>query len=106
MAVWPTFNLVATLKDGFIKTGIFPFSKEVIRDTLRSVSKPAVGAASSSYSPQKRQLRVVLADMNLSDTNINSLIEDADRKARGVSAAYNIADTFRSVLLRHNPHKK
>jgi hypothetical protein len=105
MALWPTFNLTATLKDGFQKTGLFPFSPGIIESTVKPVSKSSV-VSPSTYSPQKKQLRNALADMNLSVSDINAVVSDAERKARGVSVAYDLADTLRSTLLQHNPPKQ
>jgi len=94
MALWPTFNLAATLKDGFQKTGIFPFSPELIRSTVKPVAKPVQVAVSAMPSPKKRKLREALAEMNLSEFDIKALMDEADRRVRGVTVGYDNAKKY------------
>ena len=107
IALWQTFNVSSTLIDGFKKTGLFPFAPEIILATVKPIGQQMIAApASPTISPQKRKIREALVEMNVNDEEAKSVLDHAERAARGKSLGYDIAKSFQAALLNLNPIKK
>ena len=108
LEVWEKCNFSETLRDGFRKTGLFPFDANIILKTVTSVGPTDEPASPGplTFSPQKRKLREVLEDMKVPEDSINSIVGQAMRSARGQTIGYDIAKSLRKALLESNPKKQ
>ena len=106
MAVWPTFNLAITLRDGFLKTGLSPFSPEIIRATVKPVAATPVRFLPGISSPLKKKLRSVLTELDLPEHEISNTLALVDSKVRGISTPLQTVQVFHSLLLSGRTEKQ
>ena len=106
--MWNECPFYDTLRNGFKKTGLFPFGPEVILGTTISAGRcdEIASLPVQSFSPQKRKLREVMEEMNVPDQSIDSVISQTVRLARGHTAGYEIAHSLHQALLEASPPKK
>jgi hypothetical protein len=105
--LWPNIRWTETLKDGFSKTGLFPFSPAVIHVTvpLHLVPLP-LSQPTDEFASPKRHIRSALSRMNLPDQAIEEFVNEADRQARGLTLGGDMAQQLSQVLLKSAPEKK
>ena len=96
------------LRDGFKKTGIFPYDPDIISAGVTVPAKLDELSLSlpPTWSPQKRKFREALHEMNISDELADRMWSDAERAARGESIGSEIAKSFAKALLSTHTKKQ
>ena len=101
-----SFNLVKPLKDGFEKTGIFPFSSDILRNTVDPQLKLA-----EDYSDDHREIYADIASMlqnklSLKDDQVKSCILSIKQAVHGLPVSCIVAAELHKSLLSAAPQKK
>ncbi|GAU89115.1 hypothetical protein RvY_01706 [Ramazzottius varieornatus] len=102
-----SFNFTGPLKDGFEKTGIYPFSPELLRDTVDSNLESGPEEVSEEIESQYQQIRRILQErLSISEDETNTHILQIKQVISGKPTASVIAREFHGYLLKAAPKKK
>ena len=82
MALWPLSKVGPALREGFAKTGMFPFDPAVVESVKKRKFTPRVWTKSDPYAMSKQKLKDVLGEMNLSPSDIAAIVTEADRRSK------------------------
>ncbi|GAU98096.1 hypothetical protein RvY_09285 [Ramazzottius varieornatus] len=102
-----SFNFTGPLKDGFGKTGIYPFSPELLRDTVDSNLESGPEEVSEELESQYQEIRRILQKkLSISEDKTNTCILQIKQVILGEPTASVIAREFHGHLPKAAPKKK
>ena len=103
------FNVGQSLKSGFQKCGLFPFSADVIRGTVRAHNDPTAKRGIRLNEPPHdfSQLREVLqGNCGLSEQNVDKIVADVSLMRKGISRGSVLANALQKSLFAEAPRKQ